>query len=235
MALSIVIADDHPVALHGLSQLLQTGQRQRFKICATVTDGAALLRSLRGQHCDLALVDWHMPARDGPQGRELLEHLRHTFPQVALVVMTATQQPTLLGACLNLGAKGLYDKRGGAAQLQRILIQAAHGKVCISPGFEAVLERHYLSRRHWGVDNQRLLSPREREVINLSAEGYSGREIATRLGRSEKTISRQRRAALDKLGLNADAVPPYLLASTPQAPATTRLPPCEGSQTPRRP
>ncbi|WP_263264210.1 response regulator transcription factor [Pseudomonas sp. RIT-PI-S] len=209
MALSIAIADDHPVLLHGLRQQLQSTSRKRFEVCASVTSGQALLRSLRGLTCDLALVDWHMPAHEGPTGGELLLCLREAFPRVALVVMTASQQPTLLGACLAAGAKGLYDKRGDSEQLQRILIQAAHGKTSVSPGFEAVLERHYLSRRHWGQENRQLLSPREREVINLSAEGYSGREIAARLARSEKTISRQRRSALDKLGLHADALPLY--------------------------
>jgi two-component system capsular synthesis response regulator RcsB len=227
MVLSIVVADDHPVALHGLSQMLRSGPRRRFEVCATVTNGSALLRALRGRACDLALVDWHMPARDGPDGYELLLQLRRTYPQVALVVMTASQQPALLGACLNLGARGLYDKRGCAEQLQRLLVQAAQGKVSVSPGFEAVLERHYLSRRHWGVDNSALLSPREHEVINLSAQGYSGRDIATRLARSEKTISRQRRSALDKLGLNADALPPYHAAPAADA-LVTPQPPCEG-------
>lgn len=226
MALSIVIADDHPVTLQGMRHLLQDGLRPLCHVCATVTDGRALLRSLRGSPCNLALVDWHMPVGNGLDGQALIQQLRQTFPKVALVVMTASQQAGVLSECLRMGVKGLYDKRGGPEQLRRIVTQVARGKVCISPGFETVLERHYLSRRHWGVDNHSLLSPREREVIGLSAEGYSGKQIAAHLARSEKTISRQRRSALDKLGLNADALLPCLVAEKPELPPT-RPPPCE--------
>lgn len=226
MALRLIIADDHPVMLQGLTDQLRHVRRHRFDICDKVTDGGALLRSLRGRDCDLALVDWHMPARDGPDGHALIEQLREIYPQVGLVVMTASRQPTSLGICLNLGVKGLYDKHSNIEDLQRILLGVSQNKVCVSPSFETVLNRHYLSRRHWGQDNNHLLSAKEREVITLSAEGYSGREIAARLARSEKTISRQRRSALDKLGLNADAEPPYLVAPPCSRPVTP-LPRCE--------
>lgn len=227
MAVSLIIADDHPVMLQGLVDQLRSVRRHRFDICDTVSNGRALLRSLRGRECALALVDWHMPARDGPDGHTLIAQLRQTFPQLGIVVMTASRQPTLLGTCLNLGVRGLYDKHGGIEELQQILIQVGQGKLSVSPHFETVLNRHYLSRRHWGVDNHHLLSAKEREVITLSAQGYSGRDIAARLARSEKTISRQRRSALDKLGLNADAEPPYLV--TPHRyEAATHLLQCEG-------
>lgn len=207
MALNILIADDHPAVLYGLRQMLENQPRTRFVVGDTVEGGQALLRSLRGRDCDLALVDWYMPPERGPSGRELLIRLRMTFPQTAVVVMTASQQPAVLAASLAAGARGLYDKRESGEHLPRILTQAAQGKLCISPSLETVLERHYLSRHHWGKDNQQALTPREREVMRLIAAGYTGREIAAQLQRSEKTISRQRRSALDKLGLNPDAVP----------------------------
>jgi len=207
MALSILIADDHPAVLYGLRQALERQPRNRFVVSDTVEGGEALMRSLRGRDCDVALVDWYMPAEAGPAGRELLARLRSVFPQTAVVVMTASQQPAVLAACLAAGAKGLFDKRESTEHLPRLLNHAAQGKLCVSPGLEAVLDRHYLSRHHWGLENTNALTPREREVIRLSAEGYTGRQIAARLQRSEKTISRQRRSALDKLGLNADALP----------------------------
>lgn len=207
MALTIMIADDHPAVLYGLRRLLENAPRSRFVIADAVEGGQALLRSLRGRDCDLALVDWYMPPERGPSGRELLARLRTTFPQTTLVVMTASQQPAVLAASLAAGAKGLYDKRECSSQLPRILYQAAQGRLCVSPSLEIVLERHYLTRYHWGQENHQALTPREREVMRLIAAGYTGRETAAQLKRSEKTISRQRRSALDKLGLNPDSVP----------------------------
>lgn len=111
MALNILIADDHPAVLYGLRQMLENQPRTRFVVGDTVEGGQALLRSLRGRDCDLALVDWYMPPERGPSGRELLIRLRMTFPQTAVVVMTASQQPAVLAASLAAGARGLYDKR----------------------------------------------------------------------------------------------------------------------------
>lgn len=210
MGLNLVIADDHPVALHGLRSWLERLPRERFRVAATATDGTGVLACLRGRDCDLLLMDWYMPDPGGLEGHLLLRQVAQRFPRLAVVVMTASLQPTVLGAALAAGAKGLFDKRSTLADLVRILREAARGGLGVSPGFEALLDRRYLSRHHWGGAKSHHLTAREREVLSLSDAGYNGRTIAARLSRSEKTISRQRRAALDKLGLNPDAEPPYL-------------------------
>lgn len=209
MGLNLVIADDHPVALYGLSGWLARLPREPFRICATASNGGELLANLRGRDCDLLLVDWYMPDPGGFEGHRLLQQVIQRYPRLAVVVMTASLQPTVLGAALAAGARGLFDKRSTLSDLPRILREAARGKLAVSPGFEALLDRHYLSRHNWGLADPHNLTAREREVLLLSDAGYNGRAIAARLSRSEKTISRQRRAALDKLGLNPDAEPPF--------------------------
>jgi two-component system capsular synthesis response regulator RcsB len=206
VTLSVAIADDHPAVLHGLRHVLGTSP-VRCDVVAAVQDGHALLQALRGRSCDVALVDWSMPSGPGPHGRALLETLKARYPDLTQVVMTASLQPALLGACLAAGAKGLYDKRSGPETLPLLLARAARGKLSISPGFESILAHYYLDRQYWGTDNRGLLTAREQEVLDMSMAGLTGRDIAERLGRSEKTISRQRRSALDKLGLNAEALP----------------------------
>lgn len=204
--LSIAIADDHPVVLNGIRHALEA-MPGRFQIVAEAQNADELLKSLRGRSCDVALVDWSMPSGTQPDGYELLNTLGVRYPALIIVVMTTSLQPALLGACLAAGAKGLFDKRSDPATLPSLLIRAAQGKTCISPGFESILAYHYQARRYWGVDNSDLLTPREQEVIGLGMKGMTGRQIATQLGRSEKTISRLRRSALDKLGLEAHAIP----------------------------
>lgn len=210
MGLNLMIADDHPVALHGLRGWLEQLPRERFKVAATATDGSGVLASLRGRDCDVLLMDWYMPDPGGVEGHVLLRQVAQRFPRLVVVVMTASLQPTVLGAALAAGARGLFDKRSTLTDLTRILREAARGGLAVSPGFEALLGRHYLSRHHWGAASAAQLTAREREVLSLCDAGYNGRAIAARLSRSEKTISRQRRAALDKLGLNPNADPPYL-------------------------
>jgi len=204
--LSIAIADDHPVVLNGVRHALEA-MPGRFHIVTQAQNADELLKGLRGRPCDVALVDWSMPSGAQADGCALLDTLGVRYPALTVVVMTTSLQPALLGACLAAGAKGLFDKRSDPATLPLLLIRAAQGKTSISPGFESILSHQYQARRYWGADTSALLTLREKEVIALGMKGMTGRQIATQLGRSEKTISRLRRSALDKLGLEAHAMP----------------------------
>jgi two-component system capsular synthesis response regulator RcsB len=130
-------------------------------------------------------------------------YVKRHFPQVSLIVMTMLRNPSLLQALLNTGVCGLFDKRSPLSELKRAVQSVARGRRYLSPSFADILEAQSLPR---ASDDAPVvsLSERELEVVRLFVQGLSGRQIAAQLNRSEKTISRQKRTAMDKLGLDHD-------------------------------
>ncbi|PPA00680.1 DNA-binding response regulator, partial [Pseudomonas sp. MWU12-2312b] len=127
---------------------------------------------------------------------------RH-FPHLPLIVMTMLRNPSLLQALLNTGVNGLFDKRSPLSELKRAAHTVIKGRRYLCPAFAEALEAQSLPGAGMEMPSVSL-SDRELEVVRLFVQGLSGRQIAAQLNRSEKTISRQKRTAMDKLGLGHD-------------------------------
>ncbi|WP_407309212.1 response regulator [Pseudomonas sp. nanlin1] len=197
MSIKIILADDHPVVLAGLRVVLQRVPRQRFEVVAEATDGAALLQALREHPCDILISDYSMPSPAQADGLALLGHIRRHYPELPLMVITTRNDIDTLKALVALQVKGIFDKRQCLSDLHRALMALRNGRTWYSPMMQRCLERV----AHLQMAGHRALSPREVDVVRLLSEGLTGRAIAARLNRSEKTISRHKRNAMDKLGL----------------------------------
>ena len=192
----IIIADDHPVVLHGIRIVLET---HLMDIAGSARDGAQLLRLVEQHRCDAVLTDLAMPGA-GPDGPELVGELRARHPGLPVVVLTGARHPGLLDGLLRDGVSGLVDKCADFAELPQALHAALAGKVFVSPQL-----RHHLQSRDLLFPREpAALSAREQEVLRLLAAGLNVNAVAARCGRSPKTISRQKAEAKRKLGLQTN-------------------------------
>ncbi|WP_130905512.1 response regulator [Pseudomonas sp. Sample_22] len=201
--LRIILADDHPVVLMGVQMSLCPSLGTTISIVAQAQNADELIEHLERTACDILVSDYSMPYGRFPDGLALMGYVKRHFPQVSLIVMTMLRNPSLLQALLNTGVCGLFDKRSPLIELKRAVHSVAKGRRYLSPSFAEILEAQSLPRTS---DDPPVvsLSERELEVVRLFVQGLSGRQIAAQLNRSEKTISRQKRTAMDKLGLDHD-------------------------------
>nr|WP_153643521.1 MULTISPECIES: response regulator transcription factor [unclassified Stenotrophomonas] len=189
----IIIADDHPVVLHGIRIVLQT---HLMEVVGSARDGAELLQLVEHHGCDAVLTDLSMPGT-GPDGPELIAELRARHPRMPVVVLTGARHPGLLDGLLREGVSGLVDKCADFGELPQALNAAMAGQVFVSQQL-----RHHLQARDLMFAREpAALSAREQEVLDLLAAGLKVNAIAVHCGRSPKTISRQKAEAKRKLGL----------------------------------
>lgn len=199
----IIIADDHPVVLMGAQMALCPPLSRDFTVVAQAHSAAELIECLQRTPCDILITDYAMPYGSFPDGLALMGYVRRHFGHVRLIVMTMLSNPYLLQALLNLGACGLFDKRSDLPELKRATESVVRGRRHLCPTFARILESQALLCAG-SQEPLASLSERELEVVRMFVQGLSGRQIARQLNRSEKTISRQKRTAMVKLGLEHD-------------------------------
>lgn len=201
--LRIILADDHPIVLTGAEIALSPPQAPAFSIVGKAQNADELIGLLQHTPCDLLVSDYSMPYGTFPDGLALMGYLQRHFAHIPLIVMTMMRNPSLLQALLNTGVRGLFDKRSALNDLNRAVHTVTKGRQYLCPSFAAILETQAFSASSKDIPLVSL-SERELEVVRLFVRGLSGRQIASQLNRSEKTISRQKRTAMDKLGLGHD-------------------------------
>jgi len=197
--LRIILADDHPVVLMGAKMALAP-----YTIVAQAHTADELIEQLESTPCDILITDYSMPYGRFPDGLALTGDLKRHFAQVQVIVMTMLRHPSLLQALLHGGVCGIFDKRSPLGELVRAVQTVNKGRVYLSPSFAGILQARTLACAP-DAAAQVNLTKREIEVVRLFVQGLSGRQIAGQLNRSEKTISRQKRTAMDKLGVIHDS------------------------------
>ncbi|RON11663.1 DNA-binding response regulator [Pseudomonas frederiksbergensis] len=175
-----------------------------FSIVAQAHNADELIAHLERTPCDILISDYSMPYGRFPDGLALMGYLNRHFRHLPLIVMTMLRNASLLQALLNHGVCGLFDKRSPLIELKRAVQTVLKGRRYLSPSFAETLNAQTLSSSSTETPSVSL-SQREMEVVRLFVQGLSGRQIAAQLNRSEKTISRQKRTAMDKLGLGHDS------------------------------
>lgn len=191
----VFLADDHPVVLMGARAALELSRVARVIGEARSTD--EVLRELPSQQCDVLVTDLSMPNGSMPDGVEFIRTIRQTHPLLPIVVMTMMGNAGILSQLLTLGILGLVDKADDMESLPVAVRSAAARRLFVSFELRSLLDAHQ--------GGQKKLSPRESEVVQLLASGQSVTQIAERLGRSLKTVSRQKMEAMHKLGLTSNA------------------------------
>lgn len=191
-----IIADDHPIILHGARVVLRNAQ---IDVVGEASGGATLLALLERQPCDVVLTDLAMPG-EGVDGPELLDRIHRAHPQLPLVVLTGTASPSVLLTLMRRGVRGALDKAVDFDELAQAVRTAAAGQTYVSHNLRSHLQARDLSHRA----RPAALSQGEREVLEALRSGMNINMIAQQRGRSPKTVSRQKSDAMRKLGLTSN-------------------------------
>jgi len=196
-----IIADDHPLVLLAIENLI--GGYPNMQIVGRAADATGLFAEVDRSPCDLVLMDLYMPDGHDGSGLESIRQFKSRFPDVALVVLTMETDAAELQKVIALGVDALVSKRDRIDLIHVAVITALARECYVGPAVRALIADATATHRLNFVRS--VLSRRELEVFTQYASGLGVTEIATRLGRSVKTISAQKCTAIRKLALRSDA------------------------------
>lgn len=200
MPSTVIIADDHPVVVAGVETILKA---HRYDIVARAHDTDALFDALADHPCDVVVTDFSMPEGSRPDGMPMIRRIRALRPDTGIVVLTMLSNAAILRSLLDMGVAALFDKRTSLRDIPVAVHAADVGRSYLSPAIRRLF--HATDCAPADKDLVTRLSPREVEVLRAYAQGHQLTDIAAAMGRSFKTISRQKRSAMLKLGLANDA------------------------------
>lgn len=184
--IKILLADDHPLTRAGLAAWLK-GEPD-FELAAEVEEGEAAWRALRELRPDVALLDIEMP---GANGIEVTTRARDAKLPVKVVMLTAYGSHPYVMASLRAGALGYVLKTAPFAELRAAIHDAYRGRVYLDASLSLAMDEC--------VDFEEL-SPREKEVLLLTAQGATGQSVAGTLGITERTVQAHLASVYGKLG-----------------------------------
>ncbi|MGF7130696.1 two-component system capsular synthesis response regulator RcsB [Paraburkholderia sp. EB58] len=200
--LRVILADDHPFVLLGVRSALSA--HSDIMIAGEAASPAALIDLLQRVACDVLVTDLTMPEVDGTaeDGLRLIRRIRDQWPTLRIVVLTSLTHTAILRSVISDGAVSMLNKTEPMTELVAAIRSASTGCTYISRSILEALAR--LDSDPGAMLQMRRLSPRESEVIGMFAQGQSISEIARALGRDVRTVSRQKRFAMTKLGVTND-------------------------------
>jgi len=192
--IKILIADDHGVVAEGLKHLVEA--QADMEVVAVVGDGREAVRAARDARPDVVLMDLSMPELNGADAaRAILER----DPKCRVIVLSMYAEREYVRRALKAGAVGYVVKRSAAKEVIDAIRAVHAGRRYLSPRVADVVMDDYSGD---GKDDPLAkLSAREREVLQLLAEGRTGAEIAQRLSLSQKTVETYRARLIEKLGI----------------------------------
>ena len=193
MPIRVLIADDHAVVAEGLRHLVEA--ESDIEVVACVGDGREAVQQARDTQPDVVLMDLSMPELNGADAtRAILQR----DPRCRVIVLSMYAQREYVRRALKAGAAGYVVKRSAAKELVEAIRAVHAGQRYLSPRVADVVIDDYAEERD---DPLSRLSAREREVLQLLAEGRTGAEIAQRLSLSQKTVETYRARLVEKLGI----------------------------------
>jgi DNA-binding NarL/FixJ family response regulator len=202
----ILLADDHKLMRSGLRVLLE--QQADLMVVGEASDGREAVGMVASQKPDVLVMDIGMPSLNGI---EAAAQITQSHPEISIVMLSMHSDESYVLRALKAGAKGYLLKDSAEADLIRAVHSVAEGKSFFSPAVSKVLLDDYVRKlKRSGTDDPYdLLTPREREVLQLVAEGKSNKDIAQLLNLSVYTVETHRSNIMEKLNLHG--VPELIL------------------------
>jgi DNA-binding NarL/FixJ family response regulator len=194
VSIRIIIADDHGVVAEGLKHLVEA--QTDMEVVSLAVDGREAVRQARDLRPDVVLMDLSMPELNGADAtRAILER----DPKCRVIVLSMYSEREYVRRALKAGAAGYVVKRSAAKEVVDAIRAVHAGQRYLSPRVADVVLDDYTGE---GADDLlSKLSQREREVLQLLAEGHTGAQIAERLSLSQKTVETYRARLVEKLGI----------------------------------
>jgi DNA-binding NarL/FixJ family response regulator len=197
VAISIILADDHPVVHRGMQAILE--RERDFSIVGVAADGLEAVRLTERLKPDVLVLDLMMP---GLSGLEALRILRERSPSTRIVILSMHSSSAFVARALQNGAIGYILKGSPEEDLVRAVREAAAGRRFLSPPVTEIAIDAYIEQSKTGpFDPHESLTPRQREVLQLAAEGKTNAEIAGLLNISQRTVENHRSTVMQRLSL----------------------------------
>jgi two-component system, NarL family, response regulator NreC len=199
--ITIVLADDHQVVRQGLRALLKA--EADFSVVGEAGDGLEALQLVEQLKPNVLVLDLMMP---GLNGLEVCRQLNKHSPHTHIVILSMYSNEAYVLEALGNGASAYVLKDSSSADLVRAVREVAAGRRYLSPPLsDRAIEAYQEKAKAAALDKYETLTTREREVMQLSAEGHTSTEIAARLGISSRTAETHRSNLMHKLGLHTQA------------------------------
>jgi two-component system response regulator NreC len=201
MSIRIILADDHTIVRHGLNKLLQ--QEEDMKVIAQASDGHSTVELTRELSPDMVIMDIGMPDLNGI---DATQQITRELPQVKVIGLSMHSGKKFVIEMLNAGASGYLLKDCALEELTTAIKTVAAGQIYLSPSITDVVIDNYIRRSETKENSAfSLLSQREREVLQLMAEGKTTKQIGLQLHISPKTVEGHRLRLMTKLNMDSVA------------------------------
>ena len=202
----ILLADDHSLLREGLRLLLE--RQPEFAVVGEAGDGREAVRLAEELHPDVVVMDIAMPELNGI---EATLRIVNGLPRTSVLILSMHHDESYVARALKAGARGYLLKDSLKADLLNAVLAVTQGRSFFSPKVSRILQEDYMRKLTGGdvEDSFDLLTDREREILQLVAEGKTNKEVANRLGLSVHTVDTHRGNILQKLNLHS--VPELIL------------------------
>ena len=198
----ILIADDHTLVAEGVEKLLE----HEFHLCGRVADGRALIQAVEKDRPDIAIVDIALPLLNG---LDACRQIKKTAPEVKILILTMHDEQYFVTEAFRVGVSGYILKQSVAEELVFAIKEVLKGRVYVSPSVAENLVEQALNPAEPGSQGHAApsdkLSTRQREVLQLIAEGQSTKEIASTLNVSIKTVEFHKTRIMKQLRVHSTA------------------------------
>jgi DNA-binding NarL/FixJ family response regulator len=194
----VLLADDHRVVAEGLKRLLADD----FELVGMVEDGRALVASAKKLQPDIVVADISMPQLNGI---DAMAQMKKDNPDIKVVFLTMHQEPAYARRALEAGAAGFVVKHSAPEELVMAIQAALKGQTFITPALASEVLRQARHEPREADDRRQLLTPRQREILQLVAQGKSAKEIAAELAISARTVEFHKYQMMETHGLHSNA------------------------------
>jgi DNA-binding NarL/FixJ family response regulator len=193
----ILLADDHALVRAGLRALLE--RLQGIEIVGEADDGREAIRLVKERNPHIVLMDISMP---GLNGLEAVKQIRNDFPDVNVIILSASANEEFVTQALRSGASGYMLKGASPSELEVAIKAVMAGETYLSPVVSKQVIRDYLGRVTHRSDLFELLTQRQREILQLIGEGHTTKDMAQMLDLSAKTVERHRTELMNRLDIH---------------------------------
>jgi DNA-binding NarL/FixJ family response regulator len=196
MATTLFLADDHQIVRQGLGAILRT--KPEYELVGEASDGLDTVRQVEKLKPDVLVLDLMMP---GLNGIEVARQVHQRVPKTTIVILSMSSDEAYVHEAVRAGARAYVLKEAGFEELMKAIKETLAGRRYFSPPITEASLREYADRVGAADSPYESLTSREREVLQLTAEGLTGIEISERLFISPRTVETHRANLMRKLGL----------------------------------
>lgn len=196
--ITVAMAEDHQMLIDGVKSFFE--YNESIKIIGTVNNGKELVKLVNLKQPKIVITDIRMPIMDGIEATSLI---KAKFPHIKVLAMTMFDQPDAIKQMLNSGATGYILKNSGIKMLYKAIETLAVGETFFDPNVAFNFMNNYVDQNiNIGKSNKIVLSKREREILQLIANGKTSKEISSELFIAKSTVDTHRKNMIRKLNLS---------------------------------